>query len=221
MPGVPGYQNYCDHCDVGYSHIEDHRTACSHRCSFCLANTPCVPDGTCVQCSICKGFFRNMECYRRHLRTYSDRTRVTLCDLMGRCDRCNEWMTKKLLQRHKCGGQKHCKICKRQVDEDHKCYVQIKPKHKDDVKDRKRPLQMYIYFDFECTQENGIHVPNLCVAHRVCHCCDRLPINEPCKRCESLWTPAARVSRPQHPKRFHGLAAGHYPSRPRTMCDGK
>ena len=87
------------------------------RCSFCLANTHCAPDGTCVQCSICKGFFKSMDCYQRHLRPYSERSRVTVCDLMGRCDRCNEWMTKKLLYRHKCGGQKHCKICKRQVDE--------------------------------------------------------------------------------------------------------
>ena len=149
MPEVLGYQYYCDHCDVGYTHITEHRTTCRHRCSFCLSNTPCVPDGTSVQCSICQGFFKSMECYRRHLRPYSDRTRVTVCDLMGRCERCNEWMTKKLMERHKCGGQKQCKICKRQVDEDQNCYVQVKPKHKDDVKDRKRILQMYIYFDFE------------------------------------------------------------------------
>nr|XP_022300672.1 uncharacterized protein LOC111108881 [Crassostrea virginica] len=32
----------------------------------------------------------------------------------------------------------------------------------------------------------------------------------------SLWTPAARVSGTQFPKGFHGLAAGHYPSRSRT-----
>nr|XP_022311186.1 uncharacterized protein LOC111116481 [Crassostrea virginica] len=115
-----------------------------------------------------------------------ERSRVTVCDLMGRCDRCNEWMSKKLLYKHKCGGQKHCRICKRLVDEDHKCYVQIVPKHGDDIKDRKRPLQMYIYFDFECTQENSIHVPNLCVAHRACHCCHHLPVDQPCKRCESF-----------------------------------
>ena len=143
--------------------------------------------------------------------TFSDRSRVTVCDLMGRCDRCNERMTKKLLLRHKCGGQKHCKICKRQVDEDHKCYVQIKPKHKDSVKDRKRPLQMYIYFDFECTQENGIHVPNLCVAHRVCQHCDHLPINEPCKRCEAFGPRRHVFHRTQNPKGFHGLATCHYP----------
>ncbi|XP_022295019.2 uncharacterized protein LOC111105138 [Crassostrea virginica] len=186
MPGVLGYQYYCDHCDVGYSHIEDHRTICPHRCSFCLANTPCTPDGTSIQCSKCEGVFKSMDCYRRHLKAYSQLTDVTVCDLMGRCEHCNVWMSQKLLKRHKCRGQKHCKICKRQVDEDHKCYVQTKPRHKNDVKDRKKPLQLYIYFDFECSQENGIHIPNLCVVHRVCQHCDHLPVDEICKRCETF-----------------------------------
>ena len=83
-------------------------------------------------------------------------------------------------------GQKQCKICKRQVDEDHKCLVQVKPRNINDVKDRRKPLQLYIYFDFECTQKKGIHVPNLCVAQLVCQHCDHLPVYEPFKRCESL-----------------------------------
>ena len=49
MPGVLGYPHYCDNCDVGYSHIEEHRTACPYRCSFCLSNTPCAPDVTSIQ----------------------------------------------------------------------------------------------------------------------------------------------------------------------------
>ena len=54
------------------------------------------------------------------------------------------------------------------------------------MKNKKKLLQLYIYFDFECTQENSIHVPNLCVAHRVCQHCDYLPVNEHCKPCEAL-----------------------------------
>lgn len=45
---------------------------------------------------------------------------------------------------------------------------------------------MYIYFDFECTQENGIHIPNLCVAHRVCQHCDHLTVDQTCSHCEHL-----------------------------------
>ena len=41
---------------------------------------------------------------------------------------------------------------------------------------------MYIYFNFECTQENSTHVPNLCVAHHVCQHCHYLPVDKHCKR---------------------------------------
>lgn len=43
---------------------------------------------------------------------------------------------------------------------------------------------MYIYFDFECTQENGIHVPNVCVPHRVCQHCDHLTVDQTCSHCK-------------------------------------
>lgn len=56
MPGVSEYKYYCDYCDVGCSHIEVHRTKCPHRCSFCLGDTPCTPDGISIECSECHGF---------------------------------------------------------------------------------------------------------------------------------------------------------------------
>lgn len=47
-------------------------------------------------------------------------------------------------------------------------------------------MDLYIYFDFECTQEKGIHVSNLCVAHWVCQHCNHLPVDEHCPHCEAL-----------------------------------
>ena len=155
MPGVTENQYYCDHCDKGYSHIEDHRTACRHRCSFCLADTPCIPDGTSIECPDCHGYFKNATCYQNHS--------TSLCHLMGVCPQCHKWMSKKLLKGHACSGKIHCKICKKIVPTPHQCYVQVKPTPKP-----KKDLKTYIYFDFECTQENGIHTPNLCVAESVC-----------------------------------------------------
>jgi hypothetical protein len=61
MPEVTEHPYYCDYCDVGYRNIEDHRTICPHRCSFCLADTPCIPDGTSIECAQCHGYFRNMQ----------------------------------------------------------------------------------------------------------------------------------------------------------------
>ncbi|XP_048775446.2 uncharacterized protein LOC125680045 [Ostrea edulis] len=181
MPGVTENPYYCDYCDIGYSHIEEHRTVCPHRCSFCLADTPCSPDGTRTECSHCKGFFRNAACYQTHLKPYSSNTATTVCNLMGRCDQCQKWMSKQLLKGHACGGKTQCRICKKLVTTPHFCFVQKKPKPK-----RNKELKMYIYFDFECTQENGIHTPNLCVAERVCQHCDSLDIDTRCDYCHAF-----------------------------------
>lgn len=43
MTGVTENKYYCDYCDVGYDHIEDHRVKCPHLCSFCFGDTPCPP----------------------------------------------------------------------------------------------------------------------------------------------------------------------------------
>ena len=33
--------------------------------------------------------------------------------------------------------------------------------------------EKFIFYDFECTQENGIHVPNFVVAQGVCSHCEK------------------------------------------------
>jgi hypothetical protein len=47
-------------------------------------------------------------------------------------------------------------------------------------KKNKEELKIYIYYDFECSQENGMHTSNLCVAEHVCQHCDSLDIDTPC-----------------------------------------
>lgn len=88
MPGVVCRNYYCDYCDVGYSHIEDHRTNCPHRCSFCLGDYLCMADGSSIHCDHCKGHFKNLSCYKRHLEPYSTKCETTVCSLMDRCPRC-------------------------------------------------------------------------------------------------------------------------------------
>ncbi|XP_061166278.1 uncharacterized protein LOC133175177 [Saccostrea echinata] len=68
MPGITGCQYYCDHCDVGYRNITDHRSKCPFRCDFCLSYPPCPKDGSQISCPHCQGFFKNRGCYENHLR---------------------------------------------------------------------------------------------------------------------------------------------------------
>jgi hypothetical protein len=128
MPGVTEHPYYCDYCDVAYRNIKNHRTTFPHRCSFCLADTPYIPDGTSIECAQCHGYFRNMECYQNHLKPYSTQTSTSMCHLMGRCDQCQKLMSKKLLKGHACSGNIQCKICKKSVPMPHHCFVQVKPK---------------------------------------------------------------------------------------------
>jgi hypothetical protein len=48
---------------------------------------------------------------------------------------------------------------KKLVETPHYCFVQVKSTLK-----KNKDWKIYIYFDFECTQENGTYTPNLCVA---------------------------------------------------------
>ena len=70
--------------------------------------------------------------------------------------------------KHKCGEIK-CGACKEFVNpEIHKCFIQP---HKQDEREKEfvekhaEVDQKYLFFDFECIQETGVHVPNLVIVH--------------------------------------------------------
>ena len=99
---------------------------------------------------------------------------------MTRCDECHVWMSKMFVKDHTCQNVR-CKYCKERVTTDHQCYVQT-IKERENKKEQK--TIPFIFFDFECRQDDGEHVPNLCVAHRACNSCIITPIDEPCHFCE-------------------------------------
>jgi hypothetical protein len=89
-------------------------------------------------------------------------------------------MQKQLIKGNASSGNMYCEICKQIVPTPHHCLVQVKPTPK-----KNKDLKFSIYYDFECSQENGIHIPNLCVAERVCQHCDRLDIDTPSDHCQA------------------------------------
>lgn len=77
------------------------------------------------------------------------------------------------------GIENGVRFFKKVVEKD-QCFVQVKPTFNE-----RKKLNLYIYLHFECTQDkNGIHVPNLCVAHRVCQHCDHLTIDQTYSHCD-------------------------------------
>ena len=71
LPGVQNCSYYCHYCDVGYRNVEDHRTACPYRCTFCLADTTCAPVHLCT------------ACYQRHLKPFTSSTCVSLIEFVS------------------------------------------------------------------------------------------------------------------------------------------
>ncbi|XP_052778720.1 uncharacterized protein LOC128216186 [Mya arenaria] len=111
---------------------------------------------------------------------------------------------------HVC-NETYCKTCKDFVEEDHQCFMQ--PVEEDEpttATDNTKDIK-YIFFDFECTQDQQLqcekgclsgadgkcvncnkancgsfeHQPNLCVVQRVCNQCldSNLCIDSECKHC--------------------------------------
>ena len=76
------------------------------------------------------------------------------------------------------------------IDEEARDILGVEEEESVYEKEESLPLK-YIFFDFECTQEdkldNGggyLHVPNYCVAHRVCsNCIDNETIGQDCDTC--------------------------------------
>ncbi|KAG1661834.1 Death-associated inhibitor of apoptosis 2 [Nymphon striatum] len=90
--------------------------------------------------------------------------KVSMCDSFWKCSLCTVILDVKICNRtqHVCGNYK-CPNCKEYAGVDHLCYIPFTKKPDES--------ENYIFFDFECTQDTGIHIPNYCVALKVCSRC--------------------------------------------------
>ena len=151
---IPGFLNrayFCHKCRKAYADKFDHM--CPGMCKSCRAYE-CVWDGA-MTCDQCKRMFRSRACYERHkVRVNGSKS---ICDTIHKCMKCKKSMDKRMFKSHVCG--KKCPTCKvlLAIEANHKCYMQ-----KPEQSDESAYDQMY-FFDFECKQETGEHVPNFCV----------------------------------------------------------
>ena len=163
---------YCEKCMKGYDHRRDH--SCQRICKLCYGSTcPAVSRADeYVECHKCNRRFKNATCLKNHVEN-------KVCETMYRCVTCDRNVSVELLKKHKrehdC-SKKFCKHCQGFFPFNHQCYVSPEPLEKNKQKS-------YIFFDFECTQESGIHVPNYCVAQITCFECRDQAIDTPCTHC--------------------------------------
>jgi hypothetical protein len=162
-----GLRFYCKKCEIG---TDSPLKRFGHRCPdmeyFCYAcwNRDCVvtgpfpenhPDISCFRCGIkCQ----SQECFERHLEFKKcDEFFCWGCQTSIKRKKKTDGTTESYIdarRRHKC--IRKCRVCKKSVYPDHKCYM---------VREHfKKPNDRYVFLDFETDQSdpNGKHVVIYC-----------------------------------------------------------
>ena len=134
---------------------------CTNMCRSCRG-FGCVIENDGIACNECKRLFKSRSCYDRHKTEPIDGGGKTVCQVIRVCEKCGKstHINKMNPKGHICGRKcRTCKVVVTREDTDHKCYIQ--PLEQDEDSSYNHML----FFDFEATQEHGIHHPNLCVVH--------------------------------------------------------
>ena len=158
--GFLGVGYVCPYCHAQSRSKLVHR--CAKTCVYCHS-----PAGDCVvservYCDACNILLPSRKCYDAHL--------SGSCAHRCRCATCGRVYVR--VRGHTC-NVRLCPRCKKTVPIEHQCYMS--PLAVDAEESRPRP---YIFYDFESMlSSGGVHVPNLCVAHRVCTLCMAEPMD--------------------------------------------
>ena len=160
ITSIPGFLNrvyFCHRCHKSYSSTCDH--VCPSMCGSCRA-FGCVLEGDGIVCNECDRLFKNQACYDHHKEPVNGGGR-SVCEVVRKCEKCGKAMdVRKIKNGHICGKKcRTCGVILNQEDTDHQCYIQQLEQPEESS------YNHLLFFDFESTQEHGIHCPNLCVVH--------------------------------------------------------
>ena len=159
LPGFLNTNYFCHRCHKGYDHTTDH--LCKGMCYSCRG-FDCTIEDNGMTCQECDRLFKNQVCYDRHKQEPINGGGRTVCERIRKCPTCQRSMDVRKMQSHECVDNKKCPTCKigrNPNDLNHKCYMQ-----QQEPKEETSYTQL-LFFDFECTQEHGIHEVNLCVVY--------------------------------------------------------
>ena len=173
---------FCHMCKKSYTKKNKHR--CKSKCLSCFTyNKATKCEGKEIVCEKCNRKFFGNRCFKNHLKNRSkvEGKMDIVCNAVKKCLDCNRIITGKYVKAHKC-GYSECTNCGKYVSKNHKCFMK-KVRAKGGNCLNKKPCknnesigktawcyscrtytEKYIFYDFECTQNTGIHEVNLCVA---------------------------------------------------------
>ena len=157
---------YCYDCDVPYQHKDQH--SCKKICSVC-ENSKCELIGVndSIQCPDCNRTCRSKKCFDHHKKETPEMK--SLCFRKYKCLQCNTvLLERKRSRKHHICTETFCQNCQQwfaNLDEGktHFCHMR--------ALEAEEPVERFIFYDFESTQESGQHIPNLVIAQSCCKFC--------------------------------------------------
>lgn len=176
MPAFLNRSYFCLKCCKGYD-VEDGRHHRCDKCCYCQ-KSGCPDVDQWHRCNDCGRFLKGPTCFKNHKN--KERATKSVCETYVKCAKCGKIIdrTQRNPADHKC-GEVFCKICKNFANpQSHLCYMQpLKRKASGNEEDEspkkarkvatkeetEKNKPKYFFFDFECIQETGTHVPNLVV----------------------------------------------------------
>ena len=158
LPGFLNRRYFCHRCHKFYDSTTDHM--CPDMCRSCR-QFGCVLQGDGIVCNECDRLFKNQLCYDHHKEPINGGGR-SVCEVIRKCPKCGRAMDVRKIKDggHICGKKcPTCGVILESGDTDHLCYIQQQEYEEE------RSYNHLLFFDFEATQEHGIHHPNLCVVY--------------------------------------------------------
>ena len=169
MPSFLGRAYYCLKCEKGYNTEDWKHHPCENKCK-CCHNTACTDQeevGSWILCAQCHRMFKGPGCFENHQRV-GVKNGKTVCQSYAKCQKCGK-VSERSQGDHKC-GEVRCPTCHVYDNpETHRCFMKPRKKKKrkrresDDEEEEEEKKTKFLFFDFECMQETGVHIPNLVV----------------------------------------------------------
>ncbi|XP_077110682.1 uncharacterized protein LOC143766710 [Ranitomeya variabilis] len=150
MKGFIGADYFCELCNSVFHHKNKHFF--QYFCKACQRED-CVESSADQQprCPVCRVYCRSSECLDYH--TQLGVADLAFCRLKTFCDKCNRFVFRNFETEHKCNGLR-CPVCHGRINkfDAHLCYMRWYVAQDES--------DCYIFYDFECMQETGTHIPN-------------------------------------------------------------
>jgi hypothetical protein len=172
ITGLMCRQNYCQLCNKAYQNRGTH--SCTVCCGICGFENCRV--GERISCSRCNRECRSKMCLVRHQKGYvgkSGKHVEGLCSQKWLCPVCKVMILdspdSQRVKNHAC-GETWCSVCNQYFLDRHRCFMKIEKE--------RESANKFIFFDFECMQEDDIHKPNLVVCQTCCSLCEGFSVKE-------------------------------------------